>query len=70
MKTGTVKKIVREKGFGFVRGDDGKEYFFHKSACDPGEFDKLLENDAVDFDIEEKNPSPKGPRAARVIRHV
>ena len=32
--TGTVKKIVRERGFGFIQGDDGVQLFFHRSAVE------------------------------------
>ncbi|MFN2447328.1 MAG: cold-shock protein, partial [Vicinamibacterales bacterium] len=30
---GTIKRLVSDKGFGFVAADDGSEYFFHQSAC-------------------------------------
>ena len=30
---GTIKRLVSDKGFGFVLADDGMEYFFHQSAC-------------------------------------
>ncbi|HEY5487177.1 MAG TPA: hypothetical protein VIK06_05965, partial [Candidatus Limnocylindrales bacterium] len=29
MTTGTVKKVVADRGFGFIAAEDGKEYFFH-----------------------------------------
>jgi CspA family cold shock protein len=61
MPEGTVKKIVSDRGFGFIAADDGKEYFFHRSAIP--EFDSLRGGERVEFDTE---PSPKGPRAARV----
>ena len=32
MATGTIKKLVRERGFGFIQGQDGVEFFFHRSA--------------------------------------
>lgn len=62
MPTGTIKKVVSERGFGFIDGEDGNEYFFHRSAID-SEFDRLRGGERVTFDTE---PSPKGPRAANV----
>ena len=59
---GTIKRLVSEKGFGFVAGSDGLEYFFHQSACD-GMFDQLREGQGVTFDVSQ---GPKGPRAERV----
>lgn len=35
MTTGTVKKVVPERGFGFITADDGKDYFFHRSVVTP-----------------------------------
>ena len=31
--TGTIKRLVSDKGFGFIAAGDGTEYFFHQSAC-------------------------------------
>ncbi len=44
---GTVKFFNRKKGFGFISGDDGKDYFVHFSALPQGVF--LRENDRVSF---------------------
>jgi CspA family cold shock protein len=64
MATGTVKRIVADRGFGFIAAEDEKEYFFHRSGLDPSlEFDRLVEGISVEFDVE---TSPKGPRAVRV----
>lgn len=60
---GKVARILGEKGFGFVRSDDGKEYFFHRSALSNGYFDDLKEGQKVTFETEE---SSKGPRAGLV----
>jgi CspA family cold shock protein len=60
---GTVKRLVTEKGFGFVLGQDGHEYFFHQSACVGTKFDNLREGQAVTFD---GGQGPKGPRAENV----
>ena len=64
MATGTIKKVVSDRGFGFISGDDGKEYFFHRSGLQPSlEFDRLGGGEKVEFDVE---AGPKGPRAVRV----
>ena len=64
MTTGRIKKLVSERGFGFIAADDTKEYFFHRSAVDPSlDFDRLIGGEKVEFEVEQ---SPKGPRAARV----
>ena len=58
---GTVKFFNRMKGFGFIAGEDGTEYFVHQSALDEGT--SLQENDAVTFDVEEGD---RGPKAVNV----
>ena len=64
MATGTIKRIVADRGFGFIAADDAKEYFFHRGGLDGSlDFDRLVGGEKVDFDVE---ASPKGPRANRV----
>ena len=64
MATGTVKKVVSDRGFGFITGEDGKDYFFHRDGLDRSlDFDRLVGGEKVDFDVE---ASPRGPRAVRV----
>ena len=64
MSTGIIKKLVLERGFGFIAGDDGKEYFFHRSGTEGLlSFDSLMGGEKVTFEIE---ASPKGPRAKAV----
>lgn len=62
MSTGTIKRLVRDRGFGFIRDDGGQEWFFHRSSVQ-GNFDQLNEGQRVQFDEE---PSAKGPRAGNV----
>jgi CspA family cold shock protein len=57
---GRIKKIIPDRGFGFVRGDDGNEVFFHRTEVTLVDFDSLEEGETVTFDIVD---SPKGPRA-------
>ena len=64
MTTGTVKKIVADRGFGCIAAEDSKEYFFHRGAIDSSlDFDRLTGGEKVEFEIES---SPKGLRATRV----
>ena len=41
---GTIKRLVSDKGFGFILASDGNEYFFHNSACTETRFDDLRED--------------------------
>ena len=63
MANGTIKRLVRDRGFGFIRDDNGQEWFFHRSAVRDGTFDQLNEGQRVSF---EEEPSAKGPRAGNV----
>lgn len=64
--TGTVKNIQADKRFGFLRGEDGSDRFFHASACDASvDFDALTKGAVVAFDHED---GAKGPRAVNVRR--
>jgi CspA family cold shock protein len=64
MPTGTIKKLVSDRGFGFIAAEDGREYFFHRTGLDSSvNFDSLAGGERVSFEIE---PSQKGPRANRI----
>ena len=64
MTTGTVKKLVPERGFGFITSDDGKDYFFHRSVlASTLDFDRMVGGEKVQFDVEQ---DPKGARARNV----
>lgn len=60
---GTVKFFNKMKGFGFIAGEDGKEYFVHQTAL--GEDVSLNENDSVEFEVEQGD---RGPKAVSVSK--
>jgi len=60
---GRIKKMVRDRGFGFIRGDDGKEVFFHRSGLNAADYDGLSEGDVVEYVVQE---GPRGARAENV----
>ena len=64
METGSIARLVSEKGFGFIKqeGKD-KDVFFHQSELVGVEFADLKEGDEVQFEMEQ---SDKGPKAVKV----
>ena len=51
--TGKIRTLRTDKGFGFIKDDSGKEYFFHQSAVYGEGLDNLREGDSVEFDLGE-----------------
>jgi len=60
---GTVKMFNKEKGFGFIRAEDGQDYFFHYSALIMDNYKTAEKGEAVEFEIQE---SDRGLRATNV----
>ena len=63
MHTGKIKKLVRDRGFGFISDSDGREIFFHQTSLTDIKFESLNEEQKVEFEVEK---SPKGPRAINI----
>ena len=61
---GTIKRLVQDRGFGFITGENGQEHFFHRDQLAGGlTFETLSQGQRVSFDAQE---GPKGPRAVNV----
>jgi len=60
---GTVKFFDQQKEFGFITGDNGKEYFVHKTGLEAGV--TLEKDDSVTFETEE---GERGPKAVKVTK--
>lgn len=60
---GTIKRVIRGRGFGFIRAEDGKEIFFHHSGLVEPIFEDLQGGEPVEF---ERTEDRRGPRATHV----
>ena len=63
MPSGTIVRLLTDKGFGFLSDEGGVEHFFHQSGVQGAVFESLREGQRVEFTVEE---STKGPRACDV----
>jgi len=65
--TGKITGLVQDRGFGFIMGEDGTEYFFHMNAVRDAQFYEFAVDDPVTF---EAVKTPKGFRAdaVRLVR--
>ena len=62
MPQGKIKKLIMDKGFGFIEGER-EELFFHHSALSGVAIEELREGQQVEY---EEGRGPKGPRAENV----
>lgn len=62
--TGIIKTFLPEKQYGFIKGDDGKDYFFHQSDLkDRSSINKVCDGLSVAF---EQKATPKGYSAIEI----
>jgi CspA family cold shock protein len=65
MATGQIKRLVRDRGFGFIRPEGASEdIFFHTSSVQGAMFDDLSEGQNVEFD---KEADPRDSRRSRAV---
>ena len=62
---GTIVRIVRDRGFGFIRMANGEEIFFHASGMVGFPFDSLQEGQTVTFEVGQDTRG-RGQRAVNV----
>jgi CspA family cold shock protein len=62
MAEGTIHRKT-DRGFGFIRMNDGRDIFFHRSAVQGSTFEDLAEGQRVTYTV---GSGPKGPRAESV----
>jgi cold shock protein len=66
MAQGTIARVINDRGFGFIKPDDGREdIFFHHSSVADGGFDSLREGQTVEFEAG-RDPRSNKSRAENV----
>ena len=63
MPQGKIKRLVSDRGFGFIEGDRSDDMFFHHSALQGTTIEELREGQVVEYEV---GRGPKGPRAESV----
>lgn len=68
MARGVIKRLIGDRGFGFIQAEGRSgELFFHRSGVEGIAFDAMSEGQAVEFD-EEPDPRDPGRRHAVHVR--
>lgn len=62
--TGTIARVFRTKGYGYIAANGEREIYFHRDVLDGLSFDDLSKGMHVAFEVAE---GEKGPQAARVF---
>ena len=62
---GTVKMFNREKGYVFIRTEEGQDVFFHYSALNMDSYKTAEPGEQVEFEVKE---SERGPRAENITK--
>jgi len=63
MPTGKIKKVIADKGYGFINAEDGREHFFHITGLQGIDFKNLKEGDSVEFEV---GKDKRGSKAVNV----
>ncbi len=63
MLSGTIKQLVADRGFGFIRDDGGLDWFFRRDGVQ-GSFDLLRKGQRVSFEEARPRKAPSRPRSA------
>ena len=63
---GTIVRLVRDRGFGFIKAENGTEVFFHATGVTGNTpYDNLVEGQTVTYE-KEQDSRGRGERAVNV----
>jgi CspA family cold shock protein len=50
MAKGTIRKLIGDKGYGFIQTEEGKDLFFHQSQLQGVDYSSLKEGQEVEYE--------------------
>jgi CspA family cold shock protein len=51
MAKGTIRRLITDRGFGFIQTAEGKDLFFHRSQLEGVDYSSLREGQEVEFEV-------------------
>jgi CspA family cold shock protein len=63
MPKGTIRRLITDRGFGFIRTERGEDLFFYHNELQGVDYNSLREGQQVEFEVEQ---GPDGSCAVRV----
>ena len=51
MPKGTIRRLMTDRGFGFIQTAEGKDLFFHRSQLEGVDYSSLREGQEVEFEL-------------------
>ena len=64
---GTIARLVPDQGFGFIAGENGEEFFFHRTALKLTNFEELSPGLPVNFQVDRDAPGDEPGEHARAV---
>ena len=64
MPKGTIRKLITDRGFGFIKTERGEDLFFHRNELRGVDYNSLREGQQVEFKVGQVRTSR--PEAVRV----
>ncbi len=63
MAKGTIRRLITDRGYGFIETEEGQDLFFHRNDLQGVDYESLTEGQAVEFEV---TRTAKGLNAANV----
>ena len=51
MAKGTIRRLITDRGYGFIKTEEEKDLFFHRSNLEEVDYESLTEGQQVEFEI-------------------